>query len=124
MTTAALDFVRRHPTRALLGLTAATVIGGEVLGTPILKSKAMRIFPWLYIAMLLRRRKFFPLVATLLFVPKFRLRLGRADADEISLFHHIWRYLVFRRVDLKLPARIQALSDFDIRYGPWQRREF
>jgi len=71
-------------------------------------------------------RKHFKAIALalfLLFVPKFRLGLGRKDADRVSLFTHIVRLIFFHRVDLKLPPRTNplVLLYFIIKRGPWGR---
>ena len=64
-----------------------------------------------------------PLVALLATTVKFRLGLGRVDADKVDLAEHVWRLLVFRRVDLKLPplgstyhTLVSAVKD-----GVWAR---
>jgi len=60
----------------------------------------------------------------LLLVPRFRLGIGRPDADEINLLTHLARFLFFWRVDLKLPPRANTLYMIYLglfKHGIWRR---
>jgi len=56
-------------------------------------------------------------------VPRFRLGLGRPDADKVNLLTHIVRLVCYHRVDLKLPPSTNAfvLLYFILKRGPWGR---
>jgi len=59
----------------------------------------------------------------LLLVPRFRLGLGRPDADKVNALTHLVRLVCYHRVDLKLPPRINVfvLIYYVLKRGPMGR---
>lgn len=69
----------------------------------------------------------FPLLllwASLIF-PKFRLGLGRKDADVIAPAEHLFRLIAFRKVDVKFAPRVPLWITLKTlaEYGLWQRHK-
>ena len=89
-------------------------------------SKLLKILAWFYPI----KRAFInnkPLALLLAFIcfPRFRLGLGRKDADEIPIIEHFLRMVIFRKVDLKLAPHVPlwCLLKTNLKYGLWQRHK-
>ena len=88
-------------------------------------STVIQILAWIYAFQKAVSGNFRALTIALLSFPKFRLGLGRDDADKIPLIEHIIRFISFRKFDLKLAPGIplwKLLATFS-KYGPWQRHK-
>jgi len=88
----------------VLGRAAfAAKLAGYVLGISSLdNSPALKLVAWVfafYKAVIEKTAR--ELLVAFLFFPRFRLGLGRADADEINPFEHVFRLVAFRKVDVK-----------------------
>lgn len=68
------------------------------------------VLPWIACALAVKRRRFFEAILFVSMLPTFRLPWGRKDADKISLFHHLFRFAVHGRSDLKLGEYFHAIS--------------
>ena len=108
-------------------LTATTAVVGNLLADPrIEQSGLLKAAALLHACRLVLKKGYSKYVAILLIlvtVPKFRLGLGRPDADEVSILSHVFRFLAFWRTDLKLPPilPITLLAKTAHDHGLWQR---
>jgi cytochrome P450 len=98
------------------------ILGNKTTPTQQIITKIVKVLSIIFTLIRVSQQKFLPLLIWLTTVPKFRLGLGRKDADQISLLGHVCRLIVFRRVDLKLPPvnMINAALN-GLRFGLWKR---
>lgn len=98
-------------------------LAGYIVGIPALEqSWVLQALAWAFA--LKQRGK--ALVAAVLCFPRFRLGVGRPDADVIPLFEHLFRFATFRKVDVKLPPSVtlyQLVYQAVYRNGLWQRHK-
>lgn len=109
----------------LLKLVAGYIAGYE----PINDSLLLSLLAWAY-AFSKAKNDHRALAVALACFPKFRLGLGREDANEISPLEHLFRLVAFRKVDLKLAPAVPLyqLLTIGVKHGLWNRhlseREF
>jgi hypothetical protein len=90
--------------RATLKLAFLAKLVSSALGfRRISESSSVAVLAWLFAFGTTRvQSKSLPLVLALLHFPNFRLGVGRPDADEVTPWEHLTRFLTFRKADLKL----------------------
>jgi hypothetical protein len=107
--------------------TAAVAVVGNALGSETIEtSTVVNTIAMAHAVRVLLRRgytKWIAVVLILATVPKFRLGVGRPDADKVSLANHLLRFLAFWRVDLKLPPLlpVSLIARTAVKHGLWQR---
>ena len=82
----------------------------------------VRLLAWIAAFKFAKKRPYLLAWAALAF-PKFRLGIGRKDADEISPLEHLFRLVAFRKVDVKFAPRVPlwvTLKSMRL-HGLWQR---
>jgi hypothetical protein len=109
----------------LKGAYILKLVGGAILGFEnVEQSLVIKLLAWLYAFRVgYLKRRMLPLIKAFLMFPRFRLGIGRKDADEIPPLEHIQRFLIFRKVDLKLapfPPLYRLLS-LVLEHGLWER---
>src|SRR4051812_38233041 len=91
---------------ALLKLAYVLKSTGYTLGIDAFEDSMMiKILAWIAAFKLSQKRPGLLAWAALTF-PKFRLGVGRKDADRISPAEHLFRFFVFRKLDVKFAPRV------------------
>ena len=83
------------------GFSAAIVASRALLPNPIESNPVVRAMFWVNVAVAWARGKRNEVLWLLSCVPRFRLPIGRQDADAIPLIQHIFRIIVHGRSDYK-----------------------
>jgi hypothetical protein len=100
---------------------------GSVLSlSPLDSNIVLDILAWIFaVRKSVTTKSWQPMILALMTFPKFRLGLGRKDADKCSPMEHIIRWITFRKVDLKLAPRPPIWTTLmnSVRYGLWNRHK-